>query len=464
MRIKQSNTHAYLPFIKECFLLLAVLLIGLFLELIPGERPWVAHQSVTAISGMRHAVLTSKPGSQSSRPGVPLSSQITQILATQYMNALFTQHYYTMWDLLHPDVQAQWNSEAAFAAFWKARFRNYQLERFTVGQVKSLAFWVNPETMRMYKNLEEVPISLQLVPVASDSAQTQLPEVENPSALFQNLPFIVQHMPTAEKDKRVWYVLDGGPADLEAPILPPLIPLNTSVQVPILMYHHIADNNPPPYPFYWCVTIEHFTQQMDYLATHGYHTITFNQLFDALDYGWRLPSKPILLTFDDGLEDSYQNAYPILLKHHFTAMFYIVTGKVGLPGQMTWPQLHEMLAHGMQMGAHTIHHINLRITLAYNLALSQQELLQSKETLQQQLGIVVQHFCYPYGEPFYLGTQYEQRQVVKMLAADGYIDATVAVGVVSGTMQTAEAPFALPRVPVFGFENIYGFIARLPWQ
>ena len=51
----------------------------------------------------------------------------------------------------------------------------------------------------------------------------------------------------------------------------------------------------------------------------------------------------------------------------------------------------------------------------------------------------------------------------KFLAADGYIDATVAVGAVSGIMQTARQPFMLPRVPVFGYESLWQFESRLPW-
>ena len=211
------------------------------------------------------------------------------------------------------------------------------------------------------------------------------------------------------------------------------------------------------------LAISHFAQQMDYLEQQGYHTITFNQLMNALYYGGPLPSKPVILTFDDGDEDAYQNAYPILLKHRFSAMFYIVSGWVGRQGQMTWPQLHEMLAHGMQMGSHTVHHPDLAYILPYSLDRAQQEFQQSQQVLQQNLGMVIQHFCYPYGEPFYLGDLLQRQQAMAFLAADGYVDATVAVGVVSGITQTAQRPFMLPRVPVFGYESIWQFERSLPW-
>src|SRR5260370_25174743 len=98
---------------------------------------------------------------------------------------------------------------------------------------------------------------------------------------------------------------------------------------------------------------------MDYLKLHGYHSITLNQLFDALYYGGPLPSKPIVLTFDDGDADHYQFAYPILLAPHFTGLFYIFTAQVAWASRVTWSQLREILAREMQIGSHTSNHYTL---------------------------------------------------------------------------------------------------------
>ncbi len=357
-------------------------------------------------SASGHNTITASSTPQGTPPPTPTSVVyhnyvMAQSIASQYMDALLSENYHTMWALLHSKQQAKWTSEAAFSKFWQIRFKDYRLLSYSMGNVQLLPFWIDQETMMQYVQVEKVPVSLQLEP-KKPSALTQLPAVYlHPNTLFQNLPFIVQHTRDVGENSGEWYVLDGGPADLEAPLLQPTKPVNPSLEVPILMYHHISNNAPPPYPFFWTVTISNFTQQLDYLEAHNYHSITFNELFDALYYGWKLPSKPFILTFDDGLEDSYQNAYPILLAHHFSAMFYIVSGKVGWDGQMTWPQLKEMLTHGMQMGSHTINHINLAQTLIASQDLSKHELLQAQKTLQENLGIPIQHFCYPYGEPFY---------------------------------------------------------------
>ncbi len=382
-----------------------------------------------------------------------------EAVALQYMHALLRQNYQQMWLLLHPQMRVKWSNEAAFANFWKVRYQDYTLSTFTLGEASALDYWVDPETMIQYDGVEELRVSLDIRPKLLSALLP--PEDLHPNQVMQNLPFVVQYF--TSQNGGAWFVLDGGPADPEAPILPPTTPPKKSVAVPILMYHYITDVIPPGYMALWNLAIKHFSQQMDYLAQQAYHTITFNQLMNALYYGGPLPSKPVILTFDDGQEDGYQNAYPILLRHHFSAMFYIVSGWVGRKGQMTWPQLHEMLAHGMQMGSHTVHHPDLAYVLPYSPNRAQQEFQQSQQVLQQNLGMVIQHFCYPYGEPFYLGGQIQRQQVVTFLAADGYVDATVAVGAVSGITQKAQQPFMLPRVPVFGPESIWQFERSLPW-
>src|SRR5260370_8062264 len=101
-------------------------------------------------------------------------------------------------------------------------------------------------------------------------------------------------------------------------------------KVVILMYKNSSEGH----PYYLVdssetVTAAHFSQQLDYLKAHNYPTITFNQLFAALYYNGPLPRHPIILTFDDGYEDVYRFAFPILHAHGFSCMFSIITGVAG---------------------------------------------------------------------------------------------------------------------------------------
>lgn len=391
----------------------------------------------------------------------PQQKVASRVVTTQYMHAFLTHQYHVMWSLLHPEVQAIWANEETFAAYWNTRFQEYRLHSFTVGQAKAISSWTNPETMVVYHNVEQLSVSLQLGLKVQHTATTP-PEDLYPGQLYQNIPFIVQQVANRNSVTGHWLVLNGGPADLEAPILPPTTPVATTVNVPILMYHHISDvptHNELDKSL--TVTSALFNQQLDHLKTQGYHTITFNQLFDALYYNGPLPTKPIILTFDDGYDDAYTVAYPVLIKHGFSGMFYIITGKVGWQGQMTWQQMSDMLTNGMQMGSHTVHHVDMGQVYTNSQEQAQQELQVSRTTMQQHLGSVVQQFCYPSGEPFRHGSVYLQQAIVALLASGGYIGATTDPGV-TGISQNSQDPFVLLRLRIDGRDTLDNFIARLP--
>ena len=395
---------------------------------------------------------------------VSVSDQVAVAsLGQQYMDALFHQNYAVMWSMLYPQMQVTWANQDAFAHYLQMRFENYTLQSFSLGKVSQLSFWINPETMVEYKNVEVMPISLRLISQLTHEQQAQLaPQFQQPDQLQQNIPFVVQHVVKQGKDRNdQWFILKGGPADPEAPILPPFAPVSRSVPVPILMYHYISnaptnDANPVLRQSL-SVSPQHFNQQLDYLKQRGFHSITFNQLMNALYYGVSLPSKPIILTFDDGYIDGYTTAYPTLKAHGFSGMFYIITGKVGWRGQMNWDQLREMLSNGMQMGSHTVHHVEMGHIYRASVNLADQELQLSQNQMQDHLGISIQHFCYPNGDPFKGHNESLQQQVVALLAAHGYIDATTDPGP-TGIMQQSLAPFVLLRLRVDGRSSLQEFM------
>ena len=91
------------------------------------------------------------------------------------------------------------------------------------------------------------------------------------------------------------------------------------------MYHYIRVN-PDPYDrlgFALSVTPSDFAAQMDWLAANGYHTVTMQDLVQYLSGVHGLPSKPIVLTFDDGYADFYTTALPILRSHEFLSLIHI---------------------------------------------------------------------------------------------------------------------------------------------
>jgi peptidoglycan/xylan/chitin deacetylase (PgdA/CDA1 family) len=130
------------------------------------------------------------------------------------------------------------------------------------------------------------------------------------------------------------------------------------------MYHYISV--PPPdadrYRLDLSVTPENMDAQMGWLAENGYATITLQELLYHLTLGWPLPERPVVLTFDDGYRDAFENAFPILQKYGFVGTFFIITDRVtfGEPAYATWDQIVEMHNAGMDIQSHTRTHPDLR--------------------------------------------------------------------------------------------------------
>jgi peptidoglycan/xylan/chitin deacetylase (PgdA/CDA1 family) len=189
----------------------------------------------------------------------------------------------------------------------------------------------------------------------------------------------------------------------------------SSINVPILTYHYIRVNpdRNDRMGFALSITPSDFAAQMDWLAQNGYHTITTADLYTYLNGYGGLPSKPVILTFDDGYADFYTTALPILRSHGFVAVSYVVSGFVGWPGYMTSAQIREADRSGMEIGSHTVNHPNLASLPA---GAVRTQLVQSKEFLEQVVGHPVVSFCYPSGK--------YTSAVAAAVAAAGYQDAT----------------------------------------
>jgi peptidoglycan/xylan/chitin deacetylase (PgdA/CDA1 family) len=126
-----------------------------------------------------------------------------------------------------------------------------------------------------------------------------------------------------------------------------------------------------------------------------YNTITFDDLCSALLNGTSLPPHPIILTFDDGYEDFYTNAFPVLSHFNMKATSFIITGKVGWQGYMRWDEIRRIQFTGLvQFESHTVNHLALD-TLSS--AQVRQELTDSKSRLEAELQQPVKYLAYPMG-------------------------------------------------------------------
>lgn len=161
--------------------------------------------------------------------------------------------------------------------------------------------------------------------------------------------------------------------------------------VPVMMYHHVGYTDKPRMNY---VTPEHFAKHLAYLYEHGYHVISFSELAESIREKKTFPRNSVVIAFDDGYEDNFVNAFPVLKKYHFPAIVFIVTDVVGKPGFLTWEQMKEMEKDNISFGSHTRLHTYLP---SLDKAEQRNQIQVSKEILEQQLGHPIDYFAYPSG-------------------------------------------------------------------
>ncbi|WP_188890148.1 polysaccharide deacetylase family protein [Paenibacillus radicis (ex Gao et al. 2016)] len=127
-----------------------------------------------------------------------------------------------------------------------------------------------------------------------------------------------------------------------------------SNQVAVLMYHDISKD---PQKDKSAISDTQFEEQMELLKTNGFHVISIKQYADFILREGTVPDNAVLLTFDDGYESFYTDAYPILKRYEYPAVNFVIVSSVGdnkngAP-KMTWDQMREMQKSGMDFYNHT---------------------------------------------------------------------------------------------------------------
>ncbi len=129
----------------------------------------------------------------------------------------------------------------------------------------------------------------------------------------------------------------------------------------ILEYHHINDqiDDADPQAERYFVSAADFAAQLDYLQAAGYETITMLEFSKAAKGKGELPEKPLIITFDDGYQDNYSVALPLLEERAMKGEVYVVTNFIGKKGYLTWDELRDMQKRGIEIGCHSADHIPL---------------------------------------------------------------------------------------------------------
>ena len=225
---------------------------------------------------------------------------------------------------------------------------------------------------------------------------------------------------------------------------------------PVFAYHFIGDAPHNPGDPFLYLSPEKFDDQLAALREAGFTSGTLP--------GLTTPPAPevgkAIITFDDGCRNVFEHALPILARHQFTSIEFIVAGLVGKTNEwdtknghageqlMDSTQIREWLAAGHEIGSHSLTHRNLS---KLDAAAAREQIFDSKKLLEDEFGIEVRHFCYPHGK---------WNQMVRDLVAEaGYKTAcTTAYGV-----RTADTDaMTLPRIfPLSGRDLAAKFRHRL---
>lgn len=229
-------------------------------------------------------------------------------------------------------------------------------------------------------------------------------------------------------------------------LIPPAGAPARSITVPVLTYHRVH-TLPAVGQLDLIVDPTTLVGELQALQSGGYHTVSQAQIFAALYHGAPLPSKPVLISVDDGYVDDVRTILPALKRFHMVATFFVITGRTSEPGFVDDAQIRELDRAGMDVGDHTAHHVDLTELTPSELA---SETAGSRHALETILGHPVYFFAYPFGT--YNAT------VIQAVRAAGF---TMAYTTASGTTESSASPLTMPRIHVGRSETPSGLVSLL---
>lgn len=222
--------------------------------------------------------------------------------------------------------------------------------------------------------------------------------------------------------------------------------ITQKVNVPILTYHSLDESGSVI-----STTPNVFRQQMKFLSENGYKVVSLNSLISSLQENNDSLSKTIALTFDDGFQNFYTEAFPILDEFGFKATVFLVTDFCGknnvwagnpsdfpLSKLLSWNEIKELHNQGIEFGSHTLTHPDLTKISSKQ---TKSEITESKAKIEEILGSEVKTFAYPFGK-----FNQEIKQIVEK-------EHQAACSTILGKIQTGSDYFALERVDTYYLSN-----------
>lgn len=165
-------------------------------------------------------------------------------------------------------------------------------------------------------------------------------------------------------------------------------------EIPVLCYHQVRPLNASDKAGTIIISPTLFAQQLKMLHDSGFHPILPNDLSDCYTKGKSLPTKAIIISFDDNSIGQFKYALPVLDQYHFKAVFFIMTVAIGKDHYMSAAQIKQLVQQGHEIGLHTWDHHKVTQYIAADWAL---QLYKPRQQLEKIISHPVHYFAYPYG-------------------------------------------------------------------
>ena len=235
-------------------------------------------------------------------------------------------------------------------------------------------------------------------------------------------------------------------------------------KIKVLMYHRVVTELPEKYNHWHYVTVAEFKKQLKLIDNLGFTPITFTDYQLYKEDKLTLPSKPIILTFDDGYMDTFENAIPIMNKMGMKGVIFVVGNRELKRAKwdekdhedfcplMTNKQIQIAKRQGFEIGSHSMQHVVLSdltdIEANYTIR-------KSKAEIESIIEEPIYSFAYPYGK--------FDKKIEKIVSDSGYL---FACGVYTGSPKFGESQYDFRRIAINQYTSIQAFAIKLitPYQ
>jgi peptidoglycan/xylan/chitin deacetylase (PgdA/CDA1 family) len=223
-------------------------------------------------------------------------------------------------------------------------------------------------------------------------------------------------------------------------------------QVNSFIYHRFDDARYPSTN----ISVDIFTKQLEFLRERNIPAVSTQDISERIARGQELPDHAVMITVDDAYLSFYEAGMPVIREFGIPVSLFVNTDSVGTPGYMSWDQIREVVADGVEIGNHTASHVYMVEKVAGESDAQWRrriydDILKAQQAFERELGFAPNIFAYTYGE--------YSAEIIDLVKDLGFI---AAYAQQSGVIHQQHDLFTLPRFPMGGpFATLADFKSKM---